>query len=126
MLSRGLKPTPIEFFKLVTNDEKLQEFFCYCNRKEEFYDFEVVNFQEKNDNEYITVSKRGIIHFIKGIPNFISVYQFEREANIYKKIKGIKFFNLFKCWKNFSNWKTLMRRTMFNKTKAFLKKDLFY
>ena len=44
MLSRGLKPTPIEFFKLVTNDEKLQEFFCYCNRKEEFYDFEVVNF----------------------------------------------------------------------------------
>ena len=103
----------------------MQEFFCYCNRRQDYYDFEVVPFNDKNENEYLTVSKRGLVHFIKGSPNFISVEDWEKEANIYRKIRKIKFFNHFKSWKTFSNWKTLMRRTMFNKTSVFLKRELF-
>jgi hypothetical protein len=44
MIAKGLKPTPIDFFKLVSNDHVFKDFFCYCNKKEEFYDFEVVPF----------------------------------------------------------------------------------
>ena len=44
MIAKRLKPTPIDFFKLVSNDHVFKDFFCYCNKKEEFYDFEVVPF----------------------------------------------------------------------------------
>ncbi len=49
MIAKGLNPTPLEFYKLVTNDKNLNDFFCYCNRKARFYDFEVVSFNEKNE-----------------------------------------------------------------------------
>ena len=64
MISKGLEPTPVEFFKIVSNEENLSDFFCYCNRKSDFYDFEVVSFSEKNENEYLTVSKRGVVHYL--------------------------------------------------------------
>jgi hypothetical protein len=44
MEAKGLDPTPLDFYKLVTNEEKIKDFFCYFNRKEEYYDFEVVPF----------------------------------------------------------------------------------
>jgi hypothetical protein len=64
--AKGMKPTPLNFYKLVVNEDSMHEFFCYCNRKVEFYDFEVVPFEEKNESEYLTVSKRGFTHYIKG------------------------------------------------------------
>ena len=66
-----------------------------------------------------------MIHFFEGKPNFIGIHEWEREATIYKRVKKISFFRNFKSWKTFSNWKSLMRRTMFNKTTDFLKKELF-
>lgn len=125
MIAKGLNPTPLDFYKLVSNDHVFQDFFCYCNRKEDFYDFEVVPFSHKNDNEYVTVSQRGLIHFIKGQPNFMSIMDWERESNIFRKMKKIPFFSNFKSWKTFGNWKTIMRRTMFAKTQDFLKRELF-
>ena len=56
MLAKGLNPSPLDFYKLVSNDRVFQDFFCYCNRKDEFYDFEVVPFSEKDESEYVTVS----------------------------------------------------------------------
>ncbi len=46
MLARGLQPTPLEFYKMLINsgDNKYDDFFCYCKRKADFYDFEVVPF----------------------------------------------------------------------------------
>jgi hypothetical protein len=40
----------------------------------------------------MTVSERGIVHFIKGEANFMSIGEWEREQRIYKKIKNIPFF----------------------------------
>ncbi len=56
MLAKGLSPTPLNFYKLVTNDQSFKDFFCYCNKREDFYDFEVVAFNEKDEQEYVTVS----------------------------------------------------------------------
>lgn len=89
MLANGLQPTPIDFYKMISLDEKLQDFFCYCNRKEEFYDFEVISFHQKNNSEYLTVSKRGLIHFLKEEPHFMSINEWEREANIYRSMKKL-------------------------------------
>ena len=99
--------------------------FCYCNRREDYYDFEIVPFSDKNDREYMTVSQRGIVHFIKGEANFMSIPEWEREARIYKKIQNISFFEKYRTWKTFSAWKTLMRRTMIFKTSDFLNRELF-
>lgn len=60
-----MKPSPLEFIKLVQLDPEFQSRFCYCNKKEEFYDFEIVPFSDiKKEKEYMTVSSRGIVHFI--------------------------------------------------------------
>jgi hypothetical protein len=40
-------------------------------------------------------------------------------------MQKLSFFKQFKSWKTFSNWKSLMRRTMYTKTTNFLRKDLF-
>jgi dynein heavy chain len=80
MVAKGLNPTPLEFYKLVTNDKALTDFFCYCNRNEEFYDFKVVSFDEKNEDEYLTVSARGVVHFLQGEPNFVPIIEWERET----------------------------------------------
>ena len=56
MVKKGLKPSPLEFIKLVQMDSDFQNRFCYCNRKEDFYEFEIVPFSDKNDYEYMTVS----------------------------------------------------------------------
>ena len=83
MLAKGLQPSPLEFYKLVVNDSQLTDFFCYCNRKSDFYDFEVTAFDEKNEDDYLTVSKRGVVHFLKGEPNFIPILDWERELQIF-------------------------------------------
>jgi len=65
-----------------------------------------VPFKEKeekhNNKEFMTVSSRGVIHFI---------IEWEREARLFQKIKKISFFENYRTWKTFSAWKTLMRRT---------------
>ena len=71
------------------------------------------------------MSQRGLVHFLKGEPNFISVSEWELEANVYRHVKKIPFFHYFKNRKTFSNWKKLMRRTMYTKTSQFLKRELF-
>jgi hypothetical protein len=106
-------------------DSDFQNRFCYCNRSDDYYDFEIVPFGTKNDREYMTVSQRGVVHFIKGEATFMSIPEWEREQRIYKSIQGIKFFQKYRTWKTFSQWKTLMRRTMIFKISDFLNRELF-
>ena len=85
-MKQGLKPSPLEFIRLVQMDNDFQSRFCYCNRKDDFYEFEIVPFREKNDQEYMTVSQRGVVHFIKGEAHFMTISEWEREGRIYKQI----------------------------------------
>ena len=92
MQKKGLKPSPLEFIKLISLDSNFANRFCYCNREGDFYEFQIVPYSNKDKKEYMTVSSRGIVHFINGEANFLSISEWEREARIYKKIQHIPFF----------------------------------
>ena len=92
MVRQGIKTSLLKFIRLAQLDPDFQNRFCYCNKKEDFYEFEIVPFSEKCEGEYMTVSQRGIVHFIKGEANFMSIPEWEREQRIYKKIQNISFF----------------------------------
>lgn len=107
-------------------------------KKGNAYDWECVDFRVKDDavrngrklgkaihEEYMTISARGIVHSIDGEETFITLDDWQKEYEIYNKLKKIKFFNHYKLWKNFMLWRKLRRRTNFKKKKSFLQKYLF-
>ena len=40
----------------------------------------------------MTISARGIIHFIRGEAQFLTIKEWEREVRLYQQIKEIQFF----------------------------------
>jgi len=66
---------------MIRTDPEMQDEFCYLNRKSHAYDFKIVEFNERNPLEfpflfifnvrYMTISTRGITHYIAGIGEFI-------------------------------------------------------
>lgn len=121
----GKVPTPFEFIQVIKNDPDLADDFWYCNRKGDAYDFELVSFDKKNDQEYLTISARGVTHIVKGEALFLTLAEWEREYNLYQKLKNIRFFKQYKTWKNFTRWKKLRRDNMIKERSDFLFKELF-
>ena len=60
--------------------------FTYLNRQSHPYDLKIVDFNEKNKNEYITISARGIKHY------FQTIDEWEREAKLFGQLLKINFF----------------------------------
>ena len=56
-------------------------------------------------NRYMTLSSRGITHYIQGIGEFIEIDEWEREDKLFEKLKCLLFFKEYKVWKNFTVWK---------------------
>ena len=125
MEKRGLPPNPLEFIRLTHLDKEYQERFAYCKKMGDFYEFEITPFEIQEGEEHLTVSARGIVHYVGGEYNFRSISDWERETRIFGQIKDIPFFTKYRTWKTFSTWKTLMRRTMIFKTSDFLNRELF-
>ena len=142
--TKGKVPTPIDFIKLVQSDPDFANRFCYCFRNDDFYDFRIVAFEviEKDKNErsmatgsssqgnresseYMTVSANGIVHFVNGDTTFLTIPEWEREMRLYRSIKRKPFFQKYKKWKTFSEWKKIMRDTMILKRQDFLNRELF-
>ena len=116
---------PYEFIQVIKNDPELMEDFWYCNRDGDAYDFQLVPFNKKNE-EYLTISSRGITHFTKGGgAYFLSLEEWEREYKLYQRLKEISFFKQYKKWKNFSLWKNSRRKKMMNERAKFLESELF-
>ncbi len=61
--------------------------FCYLQRCGQPYDFKVVEFDNKNAEEYMTISARGITHFVEGEGNFLTLDEWEREYTLYKQLR---------------------------------------
>ncbi|OMJ81675.1 hypothetical protein SteCoe_17784 [Stentor coeruleus] len=116
--------TPYEFIQVIKNDPELMEDFWYCNRIGDAYDFQLVPFSKKNE-EYLTISSRGITHFTSGGASFLSLEEWEREYKLYQRLKEISFFKQYKKWKNFSLWKNLRRIKMMDERAKFLESELF-
>ena len=73
----------------------------------------------------MTISSRGITHFIDEEAYFVSLEEWKREYKLYTELKKIKFFDYYKKWKNFNLWRKLRRRTEFKKRKQFLEANMF-
>ena len=85
----------------------------------------MVKFNEKFEQEYMTVSARGMVHSVGGELSFISVQGWEREARIYKEIKRISFFQAYPRWKSFALWVKCMKRSRSKKIVDHISRELF-
>lgn len=72
----------------------------------------------------MTISSRGITHYIKGIGEFIRIEEWEKEARQYDKLGRIQFFKEYKIWKTFFLWKKSTRKNAMNKCQHVLQKSL--
>ena len=50
--------TPIDFIHLIRTDPEMTDEFCYLNKRTHSYDFQIVDFNERNNEEYMTISAR--------------------------------------------------------------------
>ena len=73
----------------------------------------------------MTASSRGITHYIKGVNEFIKIDDWMIESKLFEKLGKIQFFKEYKLWKNFFHWQKQSRRTVMNKCKKVLEKNLF-
>ncbi|OMJ88621.1 hypothetical protein SteCoe_9401 [Stentor coeruleus] len=122
---KNIKPhKPYELIQVIKNDPELVGDFWYCNRIGDAYDFQLVPFSKKNE-EYLTISSRGITHFTPSGAYFLSLEEWEREYKLYQRLKEIDFFKQYKKWKNFSLWKNLRRKKMMDERGKFLQSELF-
>ncbi|EGR30170.1 hypothetical protein IMG5_139330 [Ichthyophthirius multifiliis] len=99
--------------------------FCYLNKCSNPYDFKIVEFDKRNTHEYMTISARGVTHFVNDEAVFKTIQEWERESQMFYKLLEIEFFKQYKKWKNFSLWKKLMRRNMMRECSYVLSQQLF-
>lgn len=66
------------------------------------YALEVVPFAKTDQNDFCTLSARGITRYCgKGNTEFTSLDQWEREVQLFTALKQVKLFKLYKNWKQF-------------------------
>jgi dynein heavy chain len=54
----------MDFIHLIRTDAEMAEEFCYLNKCSHPYDFRIVEFEERNEREYMTISARVFISFL--------------------------------------------------------------
>lgn len=73
------KPTPHDFIRLLQSDKRYEDRFCYCKKTSpEFYQFEVVPYAIKDPNEFMTISARGMVHYIGDEVDYLSLQEWQR------------------------------------------------
>mmetsp|Transcript_28714 Transcript_28714/g.25821 ORF Transcript_28714/g.25821 Transcript_28714/m.25821 type:complete len:201 (-) Transcript_28714:115-717(-) len=117
--------TPFDFITLLRSDPDMADEFCYLNKRDDPYDWKIIDFDKRNPKEYMTISSRGITHFLDDDATFLTIEEWEREVTMYHKLKQIPFFRDYKAWKNFTLWKHLNRRNMMRDRSQLLTQDLF-
>lgn len=54
----------MDFIHLIRTDPEMADEFCYLNKCSNPYDFKIVEFDKRNTHEYMTISARGVTHFV--------------------------------------------------------------
>jgi dynein heavy chain len=104
----------------------MQEEFCYLNKHDNPYDWRIVEFEKRNNKEYMTISARGITKFLNGEVEFQNLDDFVRERATYNRLQQIDFFKTYKKWKTFRVWKRLMRTNIMRECARVISSKLFY
>ena len=85
----------------------MRDEFCYLNRRNHAYDYKIVDYDKRNLKDYMTISARGITHYVDNVGEFIKIEQWEKEMKQFQKLGQIGFFKEYKLWKNFYIWNKL-------------------
>ena len=105
---KNVGPTMIfDFFK--SFPYMCQDFF-YLNKRSHPYDYHVVEFRDKNPEEYMTISCKGVTQFINKKTYFLSQEDWLVEERMYHNLQKIDFFKNYKINKNFRIWRNMMKR----------------
>ena len=75
------------------------------NRRDQPYSFYIVDYDDRNDAEYLTVSLRGISYYKDDENEFYTIRKFRKEIEVFKKIKRIGFFRNYIREKIIMHWK---------------------
>ncbi|KAJ9531588.1 hypothetical protein QJQ45_014947, partial [Haematococcus lacustris] len=90
------------------------------------YALEVVPFASLQQQDFYTMSVRGITHYVDGQTlDFATLNQWERELQLFGALKQLRIFRLYKLWKGFRLWKKAVNEAKFSAAKAALQKNLF-
>ena len=63
LLSQDEYLSPFDFIALLRTDPDMADEFCYLNKRENSYDWMIVDFENRNPKEYMTISSRVITIF---------------------------------------------------------------
>ena len=75
--------------------------------------------------EFFTLNKNGITYTFGKETDFMTIEQYESEHTGFHKIKNIRFFKIYRKWKNFTFWKKNVRNAKIQSAKKALNKHLF-
>lgn len=95
------------------------------NRKAAPYSFYIVDYDDRDKEEYLTVSLRGITYYKEEENEFYTIDKFAQEIERYKQIKQIYFFREYVRVKVMNHWKQIMLRRKFNLKCKYITSHLF-
>lgn len=95
------------------------------NRRERPYDYFIVEYEQRNRLEYLTVSIRGITFYSHGESEFYTRDMLLREIKLYNRIRLIGFFDSYCLVKTMKIWKNVMLKFRFDKASAELERGHF-
>lgn len=109
--------------KAISLNPDLSEEFCYMNRGQLPYDYQIVEYEQRNRLEYLTVSIRGITFYSYGETDFYTREQLLREIKLYNRVRLIGFFDNYLLVKTIKIWKNAMLKFRFDRASAVLEKE---
>lgn len=90
------------------------------------YLLSMVPFSYVDENDFYTMSSRGIAHCLHGqTTDFTSLEQWEREVHLFHAMKQLKMFKFYRQWKSMGVWRKGVRRAKINRAQTSLSKHLF-
>lgn len=103
--------------------------FCYVeSMADDFYRFGVKSTVPDHivDNQYSTISKRGLLRNVGDNSELISLPALAHEANLYGRLGQLKLFRMFRVWKRFYVWKHTVRSNRFQRRVSICWTNSYY
>ncbi|XP_060697694.1 dynein axonemal heavy chain 6 [Hemiscyllium ocellatum] len=121
---------PLKIISIIRKNKHLG--FLYMNYsapkysiKYDFYNLSVVAYDDINQNDYYTISQRGVLHMNNEDIDFIELDRWEQEYLYHKQLIQIPVFALFRKWKAFTVWRKNVRSKKINNCRRALQDNLF-
>lgn len=124
----------LPYVKLIQTlrDYPTTEDFVYLKRMDQNpsvydpYALDVVPFSSVNQQDFYTMSVRGVTHYVDGMSaDFATLDQWERELKLFSALRQLRVFKLYKLWRSFRMWKKAVNQSKFANAKSNLEKNLF-